>query len=59
MTKGIMQQIEEIHALATDMGMKMKDLEDTRISAVEKIFQVERDLIDLQKAESKDGNFKN
>ncbi len=54
-----MQQIEEIHALATDLGIKIKDLEDTRINAIEKIFQVERDLIDLQKAEARDGNFKN
>ena len=55
--KGIMQQIEEIHALATDMGIKLKDLEDSRTNAVAKIFQVERDLIDLQKAE--ENNFEN
>lgn len=59
MTKGIMQQMEEIHSLATTLGMQMKDSADTRIQMVDKIFQVERDLIDLQKAESRDGNFKN
>jgi len=57
--KGIMQQIEEIHELATNMGTQIKDLEDSRTQAVAKIFQVERDLIDLQKAEARDGNFKN
>ena len=56
--KGIMQQIEEIHELATTLGIQMKDSADTRIQMVDKIFQVERDLIDLQKAEKRDGNFK-
>lgn len=57
--KGIMQQMEEIHALATDMGIKIKDLEQDRQNAVAKIFEVERDLIDLQKAQQRENNSKN
>lgn len=56
--KGIMQQMEEITKLATDLSIQLKDVGDTSYEMTKKIFQVERDLIDLQKAEKLDGNFK-
>lgn len=59
MTKGIMQQMEEIHDLATTLGIQLKDAGETRVNLVAKVFEMERDLIDLQKVEARDGNFKN